>query len=61
MFLILNTKLHTICKGINHLIKLTENKYVTGPAKIGHVGTNYTLSQSRSYLTNGIENLHSLT
>ena len=35
--------------------------YVTRPAKIGHVGTNYTLSHSRSYLSTGIENLYSVT
>ena len=29
--------------------------YVTGPAKIGHVGTNYTPSHNMSYLSIGIE------
>ena len=29
--------------------------YVTGPAKIGHVGTDYTLSRNMSYLSTGIE------
>ena len=35
--------------------------YVTGPAKIGHVGTNYTLSHNREYLSTGVEYLHSGT
>ena len=35
--------------------------YVTGPAKTGHVGTNYTLSLYRSYLSTGTEYLHSIT
>ena len=35
--------------------------YVTGPAKTGHVGTNYTPSLYRSYLSTGIVYLHSVT
>ena len=35
--------------------------YVTGPAKTGHVGTNYTPSLYRSYLSPGIVFLHSVT
>ena len=35
--------------------------YVTGPAKTGHVGTNYTLSLYRTYLSIGTEYLHSVT
>ena len=35
--------------------------YVTGPAKTGHVGTNYTPSLYRSYLSIGTEYLHSVT
>ena len=34
---------------------------VTGPAKIGHVGTNYTLSHNMSYLRIGIEYFHFVT
>ena len=34
---------------------------VTRPAKIGHVGTNYTPSHNRSYLSTGTEYLHSVT
>ena len=34
---------------------------VTGPAKTGHVGTNYTPSLYRSYLSTGIVYLHSVT
>ena len=35
--------------------------FVTGPAKTGHVGTNYTLSHYRSYLSTGTEYFHSVT
>ena len=35
--------------------------YVTGPTKIGHVGTNYTPSHNRTYLSVEIEYLHSVT
>ena len=35
--------------------------YVTGPAKIGHVGTNYTLSHNVSYLSTGIEYFYPIT
>ena len=35
--------------------------YVTGPAKTGHVGTNYTPSHNRSYLSIGIKYFHSVT
>ena len=35
--------------------------YVTGPAKTGHVGTNYTSSLYRSYRSTGIVFLHSVT
>ena len=34
---------------------------VTGPAKIGQVGTNYTPSHTITYLSTGIEYLHSVT
>ena len=34
---------------------------MTGPAKIGHVGTNYTLSHNISYLSTGIEYVQSVT
>ena len=34
---------------------------VTGPAKRGHVGTNYTLSLYRSYLSTGKVYFHSVT
>ena len=34
---------------------------VTRPAKTGHVGTNYTLSYYRPYLSIGTEYLHSVT
>ena len=36
-------------------------KYVTGPVKTGHMGTNYTPSHYWSYLSTGIEYLHSET
>ena len=35
--------------------------YVTEPVKTGHVGTNYILSHSRSYLGTGINSLNSVT
>ena len=35
--------------------------YVTGPAKIGHVGTNYAPPYSISYLSSGIEYFYSVT
>ena len=35
--------------------------YVTGLAKTGHVGTNYTLSLWRSYLSTGTQHFHSVT
>ena len=35
--------------------------YVTGPAKIGYVGTNYTPPLNISYLSIGIEYFHSVT
>ena len=41
--------------------KPLEIPYVTGPAKTGHVGTNYTPSLYRSYLSPGIVFLHSVT
>ena len=34
---------------------------MTGPTKIRHVGTKYTLSHNREYLSTGIEYLHSAT
>ena len=34
---------------------------VTGPAKTGHLGTNYTPSLYRSYLSTETEYLHSVT
>ena len=34
---------------------------VTGPAKTGHVGTNYTMSLYRSYLSAGTEYLNFVT
>ena len=36
------------------------SSYVTGPAKTGHVGTNYTPSLYRSYLSAGIVYLYSV-
>ena len=39
----------------------TSLKFVIGPAKTGHVGTNYTPSHYRSYLSIGTEYLHSVT
>ena len=39
----------------------TDNTIVTGPAKTGHVGTNYTPSLFTSYLSTGIVFLHSVT
>ena len=42
-----------------HTILCTINE--TGPAKIGHVGTNYTPLLYRSYLRTGTEYLHSVT
>ena len=36
-------------------------EFVTGPAKIGHAGPNYTLSHNDSYLSTIIEYLHSIT
>ena len=35
--------------------------YVTGLAKTGHLGTNYTLSHERSYLSIGTDYVHSVT
>ena len=35
--------------------------FVTGPLKIGHVGTNYVLLHNRTYLSTGITYLHSET
>ena len=35
--------------------------FVTGPAKTGHVGTNYTLFLYRSYLSTVTEYFHSVT
>ena len=35
--------------------------YVTGPTKIGHVGTNYILPHNISYLSNEIQYIHSVT
>ena len=37
------------------------NTYVTGPAKTGHVGTNYTWSLKDSYLSTVTEYFHSVT
>ena len=34
---------------------------VTRPAKIGHVGTNYTLTRTISYLSSGMEYSYSVT
>ena len=34
---------------------------VTGPAKIGHVGTNYTLSHTMPYFSTAKEYFHSVT
>ena len=36
-------------------------EFVTGPAKRGHVGTNYIPSHYKSYLSSGIKYLHSVT
>ena len=38
-----------------------EMVFVTGPAIIGHVGTDYTLSHNGSYLSDEVEYLHSIT
>ena len=38
-----------------------ERLYMTGPAKTGHVDTTYPRSHNRSYLSVGIEYLHSVT
>ena len=46
---------------IGYTTQVTESKYVTVPAKTGHVGTNNTLSHYRSYLSSGTKYLHSLT
>ena len=35
--------------------------YVTGPVKIGHVGTNYILSHYGSYLNTEMAFMHSVT
>ena len=43
---------------IAHLYKVN---IVTGPAKTGYVGRNYTLSLYRSYLSSGIVYFHSVT
>ena len=40
---------------------LLPKAYVTGPAIIGHVGTDYTLSHNGSYLSDEVEYLHSIT
>ena len=45
---------------INIILCILYN-YVTWPAKIGHVGTSYTPSLYRSYLSTGIVYLHSVT
>ena len=37
------------------------SQFVTEPAKIGNVGTNYTLSHNISYRSIGIEYFHSVT
>ena len=34
---------------------------MTGPTKIGYVGTNYTLSHNMSYLSTEVEYFHSVT
>ena len=41
--------------GLNITHKIIITLYVTRPAKTGHVGTNYTLSLYKSYLSTGIE------
>ena len=52
----LHTKLFYNEKGKNIV-----GSYVTGPAKTGHVGTNYTQSLYRSYLSIGNVYFHSVT
>ena len=46
---------------LSFLLFTTKTSIVTGPAKTGHVGTNYTLSHYRSYFSAGTEHLHSVT
>ena len=48
-----------VCKTKKKVTSLLE--YVTGPAKIGHAGTNYTLSHNMSYFISEIEYFHSVT
>ena len=43
------------------IIKIMHPLFVTGPAKTGHVGTNYTMSLYRSYLSTGTEYFDSVT
>ena len=42
-------------------ISYIASRYVTGPAKTGHVGTNYTPSLFRSYCSARIVFVHSVT
>ena len=48
-----------LANGFQHL--RTVKQYVTGPAKTGHVGTNYTPSLYRSYLSIGKVYFQSVT
>ena len=54
-FLYLHNKINMQMKPLNKSLN------VTRPAKTGHVGTNYTLSYYRPYLSIGTEYLHSVT
>ena len=45
----------------NTVIVDNQSSNVTGPAKTGHVGTNYTPSLYRSYLSTGKVYFHSIT
>ena len=46
---------------VGRLFGIISTEYVTGPAKTGHVGTNYTPLLYRSYLSTGTVYFHSVT
>ena len=50
--------MHTASK--ERIGAVCQKLYVTGPAKAGHVGTNYIPSLYRSYLSTGTEYLNSV-
>ena len=52
------TKHKSVPIGIHNL---SDKLNVTGPAKVGHVGTNYTLAHNISYFFTGIEYVQSVT